>query len=122
MACGRMDASHLQLKAAKVVQDTPGLADRVLEPPLQRELNPSRIPGGDKDALIHELQAQLDEEINKNRKLEAQFKFRVGSFVRRETQAKKTIETLERQLQDKTDDEHHQRMNVILMFRWNVCD
>ena len=34
-----------------------------------------------------ELQQQLDEEGTKNRKLEAQFKFRVGSFVRRESAA-----------------------------------
>ncbi|CAD7928105.1 unnamed protein product [Amoebophrya sp. A120] len=107
------DIINSQNTAGRLLHTTPGLADRLAQPPLQREIDVSRVPAGDKDNVIRDLQAQLDDEINKNRQLEAQFKYRVGSFVKRETQAKKTIEALERQLQDRTDEEHYQRMNVI---------
>ncbi|CAD7928681.1 unnamed protein product [Amoebophrya sp. A25] len=107
------DIINAQNTAGRLLHTTPGLADRVAQPPLQREIDVSKVPANDKDNLIRDLQAQLDDEINKNRQLEAQFKYRVGSFVKRETQAKKTIEALERQLQDRTDEEHYQRMQVI---------
>lgn len=102
---------HLQGAATRVLNGTPALAEKV------RAASPGggKKGGGrdDRDGIIGDLQRQLDEERDKNRQLEDQFKFRVGSFVKRETQAKKTIESLERQLQDRTDDEHKQRMGVI---------
>jgi hypothetical protein len=102
---------QLQGAATRVLQSTPALDQKV------RAASPAGVkkPGGrdDRDGIIAEMQRQLEEERDKNRQLEDQFKFRVGSFVKRETQAKKTVESLERQLQDRTDDEHRQRMGVI---------
>merc|ERR1719161_3032329 len=102
---------QLQGAATRVLQSTPALAEKV------RAASPAGVkkPGGrdDRDGIIAEMQRQLEEEKHKNQQLEDQFKYRVGSFVKRETQAKKTIESLERQLQDRTDDEHRQRMGVI---------
>lgn len=61
-----------------------------------------------------ELQQQLDEERNKNRGLEDDFKFRMNTFITRETQTKNKIENLERRLNEGTDhDEHMQRMHAI---------
>lgn len=59
----------------QLLQSNAGLADRLSQPPLQREIDVSRVPAGDKDNVIRDLQAQLDDEINKNRQLEAQFKY-----------------------------------------------
>merc|ERR1719201_294633 len=68
----------------------------------------------DKDTIIQELQKQLDGEKSKNQSLEDQFKYRIAHFVKRETQTKNKIESLERRLNDGTDhDEHVQRMAVI---------
>merc|ERR1719473_2669699 len=79
-------------------------------------------PSGEKDCIIIDLQRQLDTEKDKNRQLEDQFKYRVGSFIKRETQAKKTIESLEKQLMERTDDEHRQRMGVIRNMHDSVCN
>merc|ERR1719473_1254325 len=79
-------------------------------------------PSGEKDCIIIDLQRQLDTEKDKNRQLEDQFKYRVGSFIKRETQAKKTIENLEKQLMERTDDEHRQRMGVIRNMHDSVCN
>lgn len=102
---------QMQASAARVLATTPALAEKV------RAGSPGGKKGRDdgvgRDSIIAELQRQLDDERDKNRQLEDQFKYRVGSFVKRETQAKKTIDALERQLQDRTDDEHRQRMGVI---------
>lgn len=106
------DKSVLQLQGAatKVLQSTPALAEKVRAP------SPTTKKAGgreERDVAIAELQRNLEEEKDKNRQLEDQFKYRVGSFVKRETHAKKTIESLERQLQDRTNEEHQQRMGVI---------
>merc|ERR1719343_926846 len=64
--------------------------------------------------MIADLQRQLEGERDKNRSLEDQYKYRVATFVKRETQTKNKIESLERRLNDGTDhDEHVQRMAVI---------
>lgn len=68
------DIINAQMQASSLLQGTQGLADRVLKPSTNREIDLSRVPEGDKDTLIKDLQAQLDEEINKNRQLETQFK------------------------------------------------
>lgn len=61
-----------------------------------------------------DLQRQLDSEKDKNRNLEDSYKFRVATFVKRETQTKNKIESLERRLNDGPEaDEHNTRMNVI---------
>ena len=51
------------------------MADRVCLPQVQRGIDVARVPQGDKDSLIRDLQGQLDDEVNKNRQLEAQFKY-----------------------------------------------
>merc|ERR1719356_2382006 len=64
--------------------------------------------------MIADLQRQLEGERDKNRSLEDQYKYRIASFVKRETQTKNKIESLERRLNDGVDqDEHVQRMAVI---------
>merc|ERR1719183_1530883 len=64
--------------------------------------------------MIADLMRQLDGEKEKNRNLEDKYKYRIASFVKRETQTKNKIESLERRLTDGTDhDEHVQRMNMI---------
>ncbi|KAF4746009.1 hypothetical protein FOZ63_032855, partial [Perkinsus olseni] len=74
--------------------------------------------GNEKDAVIFELQRQLGEEKEKCRQLEEQFRYRLGAFVQRESTSKKTIETLEDQLNgldpDGTaEDEYRGRMAVL---------
>merc|ERR1719356_2085872 len=64
--------------------------------------------------MIADLQRQLEGEREKNRSLEDQYKYRIASFVKRETQTKNKIESLERRLNDAPEaDEHLQRMAVI---------
>merc|ERR1719428_1419033 len=64
--------------------------------------------------MIADLQRQLEGEREKNRSLEDQYKYRIANFVKRETQTKNKIESLERRLNEGTDhDEHVQRMAVI---------
>eukprot|EP00397_Hematodinium_sp_SG-2012_P021790 GEMP01022533.1.p1 GENE.GEMP01022533.1~~GEMP01022533.1.p1 ORF type:complete len:418 (+),score=106.47 GEMP01022533.1:58-1311(+) len=114
------DSLQMRQSAARLLNTTPGLADKVLNQS-SGPLSPDhRGGGGDKDAIIFDLQRQLDSEKDKNRQLEDQFKYRVGSFIKRETQAKKTIEALEQQLQERTDDEHRQRMGVIRQMHGSV--
>eukprot|EP00434_Breviolum_minutum_P037307 symbB.v1.2.033077.t1/scaffold4060.1/size46548/6 len=68
----------------------------------------------DRDAMIAELQKQLDEEKNKNRTLEDQYKHRVASFVKREKATMNKIEALEKRLLEGAEnDEHSKRMEAI---------
>lgn len=61
----------------------------------------------DRDAMIADLEGQL-------RSLEDRYKFRISSFMKRETQTRNKIESLERRLNEGSDqDEHVQRMAVI---------
>jgi len=107
--------SVLQMQAAgqRLIQTSPGLAEK-----LAASGKPQPKTAGscrdDRDAMIAELQRQLDGEKEKNKNLEDQFKYRIAHFVKRETQTKNKIESLERRLNDGTDhDEHVQRMAVI---------
>lgn len=111
------DALLMRQTAARVLNTTPGLADKVAA---LSGSSPAPDGRGDKDSIIFDLQRQLESEKDKNRQLEDQFKYRVGSFIKRETQAKKTIEALEKQLHERTDDEHRQRMGVIRQMHHSV--
>merc|ERR1719436_388953 len=69
----------------------------------------------DRDAMIQDLQRQLDGEKEKNRSLEDQYKYRIASFMKRETQTKNKIDSLERRLNSDGSevDQHAQKMAVI---------
>jgi len=105
--------AQMQAQAARVIQSSPGLAEKLAASGKAY----TKGPGGgrdDKDSIIQDLQKQLDSEKEKNRSLEDQFKYRLAHFVKRETQTKNKIESLERRLNDGVDhDEHLQRMAVI---------
>lgn len=104
--------AHMQAQGSKLIQNSPGLAEKLAAS------GKSTAKGGigrdDKDTIIQELQKQLESEKSKNQSLEDQFKYRLAHFVKRETQTKNKIESLERRLNDGVDhDEHGQRMAVI---------
>jgi len=117
----KADTLQMRTAAARVLTTSPGLAEKIATNQKSAGEASTPFPGagaerwgmGDKDSMIFDLTRQLDVEKDKNRQLEDQFKYRVGSFIKRETQAKKTIEALEAQLMERTDDEHRQRMGVI---------
>mmetsp|Transcript_23473 Transcript_23473/g.54759 ORF Transcript_23473/g.54759 Transcript_23473/m.54759 type:complete len:475 (-) Transcript_23473:97-1521(-) len=123
MAMPAEDKSVQQMQAtgARIVQSTPGLAEKLVSASRTQlkgvtAASGSGSPGGrdDRDAMIMDLQRQLDSEKEKNRSLEDQVKYRIASFVKRETQTKNKIESLERRLNEgMDDDEHLQRMGVI---------
>ena len=50
-----------------------------------------------------DLQRQLETATDRNRSLEDEHKHRIASFVKRETQTKNKIESLERRLNEGTD-------------------
>jgi len=103
---------QMQAAGARVLQTSPGLAEKLAS---TSKGQAKGIGGSDtKDAMIADLMRQLDGERDKNRGLEDQYKYRIASFVKRETQTKNKIESLERRLNEGTDqDEHVQRMAVI---------
>lgn len=104
---------QMQGTGARVVQSSPGFAEK-LAAPGKAPVKTTGAGRDDKDSIIAELQNQLDNEKQKNRSLEDQFKYRIAHFMKRETQTKNKIESLERRLNDGTDhDEHLQRMAVI---------
>lgn len=105
---------QMQATGARVLQSSPGLAEKLVA----SGKVVSRPAGGagrdDRDAMIAELQRQLDGEREKNRSLEDQYKYRVATFMKRETQTKNKIESLEKRINDGPEvDEHSQRMSVI---------
>jgi len=101
----------MQAQGAKLIQNSPGLAEKLASTGKSAGKTLGR---DDKDTIIQELQRQLDGERGKNQNLEDQFKYRLAHFVKRETQTKNKIESLERRLNDGVDqDEHVQRMAVI---------
>lgn len=103
---------QMQATGAKVLQNSPGLAEKMASAKTQPKS--TGVGRDDRDAAIQELQRALDGEKDKNRSLEDQYKYRVASFVKRETQTKNKIDSLERRLNDGPDaDEHVQRMAVI---------
>mmetsp|Transcript_39555 Transcript_39555/g.123377 ORF Transcript_39555/g.123377 Transcript_39555/m.123377 type:complete len:439 (+) Transcript_39555:115-1431(+) len=105
---------QMQATGARVLQSSSGLAEKLVA----SGKVPSRPSAGagrdDRDAMIADLQRQLDSEKEKNRSLEDQYKYRVATFMKRETQTKNKIESLEKRLNDGPEvDEHSQRMSVI---------
>jgi len=112
---------QMQAAGARIVQGTPGLAEKLVASSRTQLKSTTGAPGSagaggrdDRDAVIIDLQRQLDVEKEKNRSLEDQVKYRIASFVKREAQTKNKIESLERRLNEGTeDDEHMQRMGVI---------
>lgn len=104
---------QMQAAGARVLQSTPGLAEKLVTAPKSTPKAGSGSPS-DKDAMIADLKRQLASEQEKNRGLEDQYKYRVASFVKRETQTKNKIEALERRLSEGEQvDEHSQRMSAI---------
>eukprot|EP00929_Paragymnodinium_shiwhaense_P002040 TRINITY_DN102234_c0_g1_i1.p1 TRINITY_DN102234_c0_g1~~TRINITY_DN102234_c0_g1_i1.p1 ORF type:complete len:435 (-),score=149.17 TRINITY_DN102234_c0_g1_i1:138-1442(-) len=104
---------QMQAAGARVLQSSPGLAEKMAA---SSKVLPkgTAVARDDKDAMIADLMRQLDGEKEKNRSLEDQYKYRIASFVKRETQTKNKIESLERRLTDGTDQEEHvQRMATI---------
>jgi len=64
--------------------------------------------------VISDLQRQLDAERDRNRNLEDSYKFRVASFVKRETQTRNKIEALERlQNEGPEMDDHQAKMDMV---------
>jgi hypothetical protein len=108
--------SQMQSAGAKVLQNTPGLAGAMASSGKTQAKNGVTGGGSDsaKDAMIADLMRQLESASEKNRSLEDEYKHRIASFVKRETQTKNKIESLERRLNEGTDqDDHMQRMAVI---------
>jgi len=100
----------MQQQGARLIQSTPGLAEKLAASGKAK----TAAVRDDKDTIIQELRKQLDSEKSKNQSLEDQFKYRLAHFVKRETQTKNKIESLERRLNDGVDhDEHLQRRAVI---------
>jgi len=111
MAAEDRSVAHMQAQGAKLVQNSPGLAEKLAA---SGKSNKGMAGRDDKDTIIQELMKQLDSEKAKNQSLEDQFKYRLAHFVKRETQTKNKIESLERRLNDGVDDDEHvQRMAVI---------
>eukprot|EP00927_Polykrikos_kofoidii_P053686 TRINITY_DN48250_c0_g1_i1.p1 TRINITY_DN48250_c0_g1~~TRINITY_DN48250_c0_g1_i1.p1 ORF type:complete len:433 (-),score=114.49 TRINITY_DN48250_c0_g1_i1:95-1393(-) len=103
--------AQIQAASARLLQNSPAFADK-----LAGKTQPKATAAGrdDKDSMIADLQRRLENEKDKNRSLEDQYKYRVATFVKRETQTKNKIDSLERRLNDGTDqDEHVQRMAMI---------
>jgi hypothetical protein len=106
--------SQMQSTGAQILKNSPGLAANMAASSKVQVKNGGTGGGGDKDAIIMELQRQLESATDKNRSLEDEYKHRIASFVKRETQTKNKIESLERRLNEGTDqDDHMQRMAVI---------
>jgi len=100
---------QMQAAGARLLQGPPGLAGMLARP------QPA-LAGGhdDRDNMISELKRMLESEMDKNRSLEDKYKFRVQSFVKRETQTKNKIEELEKRFNDGDDgNDHVQRMALI---------
>lgn len=108
---------QMQAAGARVLQATPGLAERLASGGGRTSSAVAKTHSSvrdDRDVTIADLQRQLEGEKEKNRTLEDQYKYRVATFVKRETQTKNKIESLEKRLSDGPEaDEHMQRMAVI---------
>jgi len=106
---------QMQSTATKLMQSSPGFAEKLASSAMSTGL--PRVGSGkgdDRDSMIAELQKQLNEEKNKNRTLEDQYKHRVASFVKREKATMNKIEALEKRLLEGAEnDEHSKRMEAI---------
>eukprot|EP00440_Ansanella_granifera_P037317 gb/GFBE01040488.1/.p1 GENE.gb/GFBE01040488.1/~~gb/GFBE01040488.1/.p1 ORF type:complete len:435 (+),score=152.97 gb/GFBE01040488.1/:1-1305(+) len=104
---------QMQSAGARLLNSSPGLARDLAN---SASKAPQRSGSGrdDRDSMISELQRQLDEEKNKNRSLEDQYKHRVASFVKREKLTMNKVEALEKRLNEGAEnDEHGKRMDAI---------
>uniref|UniRef100_A0A7S1SFJ8 Uncharacterized protein n=1 Tax=Alexandrium catenella TaxID=2925 RepID=A0A7S1SFJ8_ALECA len=105
---------QMQATGARVLHSSPGLAEKLVASGKNVTRPSAGVGRDDRDAMIADLQRQLDGEREKNRSLEDQYKYRVATFMKRETQTKNKIESLEKRLGDGPEvDEHSQRMAVI---------
>jgi hypothetical protein len=110
---------QMQATGARLLQSSPGLAERMAASSKNTTMGIRPSAGGaprdEREAQIAELQRQLEGEKEKNRSLEDQYKYRVASFVKRETLTKNKIEALERRHTENGSDldDHNQRMAVI---------
>lgn len=96
--------TQAQVTGARMAQTSGLLAQTA---PTGRMQAKGGVGRDDRDAMIAELEGQL-------RSLEDRYKFRISSFMKRETQTRNKIESLERRLNEGSDqDEHVQRMAVI---------
>jgi len=113
MAAEDKSERQMQAAGARVLQSSPGLPEKMV--------SLSRVPtkaGGvgrdDRDAIIAEQRRDLHSEKDKNRSLEDEYNYRLNTLVRRETQTKNKIDSLERRLNDGFDpDEHMKKMGRI---------
>lgn len=105
---------QMQAAGARVLQSTPGLAEKLTSQSGRSSAGLLKGNRDERDTQIADLQRQLEGEKEKNRSLEDQYKYRVATFVKRETQTKNKIDALEKRLGDAPEaDEHLQRMAVI---------
>lgn len=105
---------QMQAAGARILHSSPGLAERMVASSSKLATKPMGAGRDERDMQIAELQRQLDSEKERNRNLEDQFKHRVATFAKRETQTKNKIELLERRLNDGPEtDEHASRMDII---------
>lgn len=103
---------QMQSTATRLLQSSPGFAEKLANPKTAPRSGSGK--SDDKEAVIAELQKQLDEERNKNRTLEDQYKHRVASFVKREKATMNKIEALEKRLLEGAEnDERSKRMEAI---------
>jgi len=117
---------QMQAAGARLLQNSPGLAEKLAA---QGKGGGSRTAlttmgrADDRETMIQDLQRQLDAEKDKNRSLEDSYKFRVASFVKRETQTRNKIDSLERRLNDGPEaDEHNTRMDVVRTMHKSVVN
>lgn len=110
------DRSVAQMQAAgtRVLQSTPGLAEKLASANGRTSTGTLKGNKDERDVQIADLNRQLEGEREKNRSLEDQYKYRVATFVKRETTTKNKIDALEKRLTDAPgSDEHMQRMSTI---------
>lgn len=94
-----------------MMKTSPGLAENLAKTGSRSNLAASAPARPDENM---DLQKQLDDEKEKNRKFEDQYKLRVTSFHKRETQMKNKLDALERRLNDGPEaDAHSTRMTAI---------
>eukprot|EP00405_Crypthecodinium_cohnii_P039979 CAMPEP_0206565254 /NCGR_PEP_ID=MMETSP0325_2-20121206/23969_1 /ASSEMBLY_ACC=CAM_ASM_000347 /TAXON_ID=2866 /ORGANISM="Crypthecodinium cohnii, Strain Seligo" /LENGTH=428 /DNA_ID=CAMNT_0054068089 /DNA_START=116 /DNA_END=1399 /DNA_ORIENTATION=- len=75
------------------------------------------------NSVLQDLKKQLDSEKDKNRHLEESYKYRVASFVQRETQTRTKIEALEKQVNQSVETpEQNAKMGVIRNMHRDVVD
>jgi len=115
---GAEDRSVLQMQAAgaRLLQSSPGLAEKLAMTGKTGTVSRTSLNGrvDDRDSTLHDLRLQLDSEKDKNRSLEDSYKFRVATFVKRETTTRNKIDSLERKLNEGSEgDEHLVRMDVV---------